>query len=78
LQLDARSSHSIHLLIELDDFFGTRVIVNQGGICHAAFVSQGFDLPVNQLKYFTFDSGGWVRHHKKFSAQIVADEDEYA
>jgi hypothetical protein len=33
-------------------------------ISQVPFSSQCFDLLVNQLKDFAFDSGGWVRHHR--------------
>src|ERR1700730_13545033 len=54
-QIEARSSNSIHLMIQLCDFFRARVVVSKVRCRQASFSSQCVDLHFNQLKHFTFD-----------------------
>src|SRR5260370_42058917 len=73
-QIDARSSNSIDLMIQLSDLFRTRVVVNKIRCRQASFSSQGVDLPFNQLKNFTFVSGGGIRHHRNSLGKLKSPD----
>ena len=60
---DAAPDNAIVFLIKSSDFPRSHPVLVQIVIGEVSLSSQYFDLQVNQLKDFTFDSGGWIRHH---------------